>query len=250
MKIIKLISGLLFALILLSQWSCKKDKDPGFITLVFNHTVAGEALEFENIIYPARAGHIYSVIRLKYYVSNFNLHNANGSIVEVNKVHYRDAEMEETKSLSLGEIPYGDYNKISFIFGLDEETNVDGGLPNTQTNINMEWPIPGDQGYHYMKFEGKYDSLDMGVIKNFNLHTGATMGNQNYVEVSLPLSSFSVDGNSWKINLEMDLNEWLQNPNVYDFEEFGSLIMMNQTAQSVLKANGATVFSISSVLKE
>ena len=94
----------------------------------------------------------------------------------------------------MGEIPAGDYNRISFTFGLNETVNVDGGLPNTQENVNMEWPIPGDQGYHYMKFEGRYQVNGMGDQKNFNLHTGATGGNQNFIEVSVPFSAMTVDG--------------------------------------------------------
>ena len=252
MKIIKYFSGILFLMAVLSLWSCSGDDNPvaGEVSLVFGHKVAGEALEFEDMKYLSPAGHKYSVVRLKYFTSDFKLHAKDGTTVAIDKVHYRDAKDDATATLSLGEIPAGEYNKISFIYGLDAATNVDGGLPNTQTNINMEWPIPGDQGYHYMKFEGKYDSLGMGVIKNFNLHTGGTMGNQNFVEISLPLTPFTVDGNSWNINLEMDLNEWLQNPNVWDFEEFGPMIMMNQDAQEILKANGATVFSVASVEKK
>jgi hypothetical protein len=45
----------------------------------------------------------------------------------------------------------------------------------------------------------------------------------------------------------MDVNEWLQNPATYDFETYGPAIMMNQTAQEALRANGATVFTVSSI---
>ena len=46
----------------------------------------------------------------------------------------------------------------------------------------------------------------------------------------------------------MDLIEWLQNPTVFDFVG-QELIMMNQAAQEIIKANGTTVFSIPSVNK-
>ena len=142
------------------------------------------------------------------------------------------------------------YVQLNFTFGLDENVNVDGGLPNTLTNINMEWPIPGDQGYHYMKFEGKYDSFNSGVIKNFNLHTGATKGNQNYINISLPLNDLVLVDEDWDIHVMLDLNEWMQNPITYDFEVFGPMIMANQDAQDILKANGPSVFSIESIEKK
>ena len=251
MKISKMMLAALLAFLLIANYSCKDDeKQSGFVSIYLDHDVAGQALEFDNIKYASKAGHPYSVVRLKYYVSNVTLHNTDGTTFEIKDVHYRDAAETDTRSFSTDNVPSGTYDKISFVYGLDETINVDGGLPNTQTNINMEWPIPGDQGYHYMKLEGKYDSLGMGVIKNFNLHTGATMGNQNYIEISLPLSSFLVDGNTWGIYLNMDINEWLENPTVWDFDVFGPMIMMNQNAQEVLKANGSTVFSIGKVEKE
>ncbi len=201
--------------------------------------------------YHCAAGHKFQVHRLKYYLSNFNFQNADGTEFQSGHVQYIDLEDPSTLSMVLQDVPQGEYTGMSFIIGLDELTNVDGGLPNTLTNINMEWPLPGDQGYHYMKLEGRYDSLGMGPVKNFNLHTGATGGNQNYVQVQLPFAnSINVTGGTWNINLVMDLNEWLQNPHVYDFEAFGPMIMANQDAQQMLKENGADVFSVRAIEKE
>lgn len=229
---------------------CKKDATIGFVQINFDHNVGGQDLAFNDTWYTCAAGHKFAVTRLKYYVSNFTLHESGGNDFTTNIVHYRDLEYPETASLLLSDVPNGEYTSLSFIIGLDAATNVDGGLPNTTTNINMEWPIPGDQGYHYMKFEGRYDSLGTGVIKNYNLHFGASGGNQNFVEITLPLNSLKMNGDGWNINLNMDLNEWLQNPNTYDFEEFGSMIMANQDAQQTLKENGATVFSVTSVERQ
>jgi hypothetical protein len=170
-----------------------------------------------------------------------------GGLIDLTDVIYRDARDPASGILSVKDIPNGKYTNLEFIFGLDEVMNVNGGLENTLQNINMEWPIPGDQGYHYMKLEGKYDVYHTGTINSFNLHLGATGGNQNFFHVTLPISSLAIDSDNWKITLIMDVNEWLRNPNTYDFEVFGPAIMMNQTAQEQLKANGETVFSIQSV---
>jgi hypothetical protein len=230
---------------------CKEEETPGFVQLNFDHLVKGQELKLNETWYDCTAGHKYQVTRLKYYTSNFILTASDGTTFEVKKVHYRDIENPDTRSFSLGEVPENEYKSLSFIFGLDEATNVDGGLPNTTTNINMEWPLPGDQGYHYMKFEGRYDMLGTGTLKNFNLHTGATGNNQNYVQITIPFHhAMTLDNGTWNIDLVMDMNEWLQNPNVYDFETFGSMIMANQNAQIVLKQNGADVFTIESVEKE
>ncbi|HHH50513.1 MAG TPA: hypothetical protein ENK52_06010 [Saprospiraceae bacterium] len=250
MKLPKVLILAFFGMMLFSFTACNKDAKPGNVTIYLDHNVAGKALVFDEMNYTSKAGHPFQVSRLRYYISNVKLHQADGTTFEMEGVHYRNAKEEDTRTLILKDIPAGDYNKITFTYGLDENTNVDGGLENTQTNIGMEWPIPGDHGYHYMKFEGKYDSNGSGTIKNFNLHTGATKGNQNYINMSLDLPTVKIDDNNWDIHLDMDLNQWLENPNTWDFDEFGPMIMMNQTAQEVLKANGATVFKIGNVEKK
>ena len=236
----------IWAFLLLAFFSCEKESSLGIITIQFDHTVKGEPVEIEQIQYLSEAGHTFSVVNLRYYISEIVLHQNDGSTFSSEKVHLRDIHNPATAQYEIPDIPVGEYTAISFVFGLNEEKNVDGGLENTVENINMEWPIPGDQGYHYMKFEGRYDSLVTGTIKSFNVHTGATMGNPNHFEVTLTFPELAVYSNSRMINISMDLNEWFQNPNTLDFVG-NELMMMNQAAQQVLKENGATVFSITSV---
>ncbi len=231
---------------LIAFQSCKDDTaDEGSVTLNINYVVGQEDLNFDITQYETPQGYEYSIITMRHYLSRLKLINDSGTEVGMVDVHYADAREPGSTTVNLGKIPNGTYSTFEFIFGLDEEMNVDGGLDNTLENINMEWPIPGDQGYHYMKYEGKYTIPPEAEVKSFNLHTGATGGNQNYIPVSLPIGPLVVDGNTWTIDLTIDLAEWLENPQTYDMEEFGAAIMMNQAAQEVLKANGATVFSTS-----
>jgi hypothetical protein len=231
--------------------SCNDDDEtgPGDVQIQLSFEVDGDELVFDDMRYLSQAGHSFSVIRLKFYLSNIVLHEADGNFHPVNNIFYIDATEASSATIPLGEIPEGRYTSMSFDYGLDETVNVNGGLPNTFENINMEWPIPGDQGYHYMKFEGKYNSFGTGEIKNFNLHTGATGGNQNYISYNLDLSDLTINQNNWTIGLDMDLNEWLENPHIYDFDFFGPMIMANQDAQVVLRENGLSVISIGSVTK-
>ncbi|NNF35516.1 MAG: hypothetical protein HKN68_15510 [Saprospiraceae bacterium] len=235
-----------FLILLISIFSCSDDDGFGTFTLQLNHTVEGEPVEIEQLKYSSQAGHTYSVVNLKYYLSNIVLHDNEGGSFAYDQVHLRDIHDPSTEEIVMADVPDGTFTSLSFTFGLDETINIDGGLDNTIENINMEWPIPGDQGYHYMKFEGRYDSLNMGVIRSYNVHTGATKGNQNYINVTVPFSEIALESNSWMIDLNMDLHEWLHNPNVFDFVN-NERIMMNQSSQELLKANGATVFSIKSV---
>ncbi|MDH3651443.1 MAG: hypothetical protein OEQ53_17300 [Saprospiraceae bacterium] len=236
-----------FALILL-LCNCKRNtSNTTFLNI--GHVVRGHKLEFEVKKYQTAVGHGYRIFRLKYYVSNFVLERGDGSIYLVDKVQYCDARDPETCRFNLGSIPPGTYNKLSFIFGLDETKNVEGGLENNVVNGNMEWPVPGEKGYHYMKLEGKYDSLNMNVERNFSLHTGAISNNQNFVRIELELPQLSLGTNDHNINVAMDIDEWLHHPNDYDFGEFGQGIMSSQTAQEKLRQNGSDVFRLVSTKK-
>ncbi len=214
--------------------------------LYIEHVVKGDKLEFEAQKYHTAVGHKYSIFTLKYYISNFVLEGTDGSTYLTDIVQYCDAKEPKTCRVNLGSIPSGTYNKISFIFGLDKSKNIEGGLKNTITNANMEWPIPGEKGYHYMKLEGKYETLNMHVERSFNLHTGATRNNQNFIRIELDLPGSELGAKDCVINLVMDIDEWLHYPNDYDFEEFGQGIMSNQTAQEKLKQNGIDVFRLAS----
>jgi hypothetical protein len=52
------------------------------------------------------------------------------------------------------------------------------------------------------------------------------------------------------LEFKMNVDQWFKDPYVYDFNYFGSSIMQNQNAQSVIKANGRDVFEINPLLEE
>ena len=242
-KIILFMFLLSFTLI-----SCKKDDDvktTSRLNFEFLHQVGGQDLEPDKMIYINQAGNTYSVINLKYFISNIRLHNkTTNETVILDEAHYIDISDNTTFSLSPeGEIPNGDYDMISFVFGLDEADNTTGRFPNPPQNA-MEWPEPLGGGYHYMKLEGKY--LKDGVPTNYNTHTGATGGIPYFVEINLP-ASFSLDGKENTAELIMDINKWYQDPNIYDFITYGEMIMGNSNAQTVIQANGVNVFSLGTI---
>jgi hypothetical protein len=104
----------------------------------------------------------------------------------------------------------------------------------------MEWPLPMGGGYHYMKLEGKIELP--GTTNNFQAHTGPTMGNQNFVEIELPQSSFVLSGEERTLAIRMNINNWWKTPNVLDLNTVTS-IMGNQEMQLKLKSNVNDVFS-------
>jgi len=245
---VKLTAFLLLLVILVLTQSCKKTsdvKDPINVGFVFEHTVDTAPLVFDSIAFTNAAGNNYSVVTLKYFISDIVFHRIDGVDVKIDDEHYIDAKNSTTLSYKpYTEVPYGTYTAISFVFGLDTVKNISGRFPNLPES-NMAWPASMGGGYHYMKMEGKYDSS--GVIKNYNVHTGATMGMPHHINITLSDQSFVSEGNDLTISLNMDINKWFDTPTIYDFNIFGAAIMGNMTAQMALKQNGANVFSVNSI---
>jgi hypothetical protein len=233
-------------------YSCTKDNDDKNpqpqnvqINIQMVHMVGDQDVVFDTIKYTNSFGNNYSVVRLQYFIADFIFQKSDGNEYKLDAEQYIDAVQDGMSSAYLfsTELPSGDYNSISFIFGIDSTKNNPGRYPNPPESL-MEWPAPLGGGYHYMKLEGKFNQND--TIKNYQYHSGPTMGNPNYVEVSLPASSFSASGSMMTITIQMDINKWFDSPHILDLNEISG-IMGNQPIQLKIKANGANVFSLESI---
>ena len=86
------------------------------VSLDFSHVVDTQPLQFDQIIYKNALNQDFSIKTLKYFVSSFTLYKKNGDIVEFDDIHYIDARIPESLSLTLTKkIPTGEYTGISFI---------------------------------------------------------------------------------------------------------------------------------------
>ena len=118
----------------------------------------------------------------------------------------------------------------------------------------MFWPIYLGGGYHHMKLNGKW--LDENQqISPFDFHLGIgqiyysypdsiTGFVQNYFNVELPNSSFSLVKNQTKeIQIIMNIENWFKSPNTYNHDDWGGDIMQNKEAMFLACENGHDVFT-------
>lgn len=257
----------LFIMLLLTAifYSCDKD-DPigdepekkGKISLQFVHDVDGAPMIIDTMVYTNAAGNEYLINEIQYFVSDITLHNSNGSkyvISSSNGIHYVDTDIPSTQTWQVpDDIPVGSYSSISFTFGINEVKNQSGMFTNPP-EVNMFWPEFLGGGYHYLKLNGKW--LDVNaMISAFNLHLGigqiydsvvtdSIVGYvQNYFTVNLPASSFNIAENTTTSGkIIMNVESWLDTPNVYDFDQWGGHIMQNQAAMHTIVENGTDVFT-------
>ena len=237
--------GLLLTTVVLM--ACNKKPEAGNFTLNLSHEVDGERLALDNMRYSSPAGHTYEITKLWYYLSDIRLIETDGTIQNAAEGFLVKAEDTNTQSISLNDVAAGNYNKIQFQFGISKANNVEDYLVATVDNQSMFWPeqmeAEGEKGdYHYMKLEGNYDSLKTGKLNPYIVHSGPTNGADNSFIIEFPLEEFEINNNSAELNIKVNLKEWLQNPTVYDFKDW-KMVMMNQNAQNIYKANAQSVFS-------
>lgn len=250
----------IFQIVLLSVLvlftGCKKKDSFGSLNIHFTTEVDGTPLIYDVLDYVNDAGNHYEVNEVRYFISRVVLVKSDGKRVSKTEgvdIHYYDSDIASTFDwLFSDNMSVGEYESISFVFGLDEQQNITNYFVNPP-EANMAWPVPIGGGYHYMQINGKWMN-ESDVLTPFNLHTGIgqlyegeeiTGFVQNYFTVTLPLSNCTItEGNTTTLTLVMNVNNWFRDPNVYDFNEWGGAIMQNQAAQEVLKANGNNVFSV------
>ena len=248
-----------FALMIcgLLVFSCKEQEKYGSVEFAFTHTIDGQPIQFNELIYTNEAGNQYQVNEVKYFISRVFLIDVEGKSVEVTQnqgIHYVDCSpgLENTLHWTINEVPQRNYNFISFVFGLDEADNKSNRFVNPPES-NFSWPDVLGGGYHYMQINGKFLNKD-GVIQNANIHTGIgqlrdenneiTEFVQNYFTVTLPVNFSVYENKRLPLTLNMEIQRWFHTPNLYNFDEFGTGIMQNQRAQALLKGNGWNVFEI------
>ncbi len=251
-------------LVMLGLSSCKKDK----ATLVqarmlihFSHKLDDEPLVKNQMIYTNAAGNLYEVTEVMYFISDLKLHRSDGTVVEPatwDDIYYIDTNIPSTFTWNLpDDIPAGTYDSITFIFGISEEKNQSFLFVNPP-EANMTWPDLLGGGYHYLMLNGWWLNPDEERRSyNFHLGIGQIYENnsgqvhdiigfvQNYFTVRPDGQGFEVeDGMLIEAELTMHIENWFQNPHIYDHNHWGGAIMQNQAAMQMGCENGMDVFTV------
>lgn len=245
MKKTQLILMLLMATALVS---CKKPVGYGDLSVNVGYSINGKPLITDSLCYHNEAGNTFMITEIQWFISKMELQNEQGEWIALDKIFYIDTNIPENQTLQITSIPIGYYKTLRFTFGLDEEDNQTG-LFTDPPESEMFWPDVLGGGYHYMKLNGRFVNTE-GELAPLNVHLGIgqnadhTEYYQNYFTVELPLDFTITENAETQLNLCMVVDNWFRNPNLYDFNVYGSAIMQNQAAQQALKENGKDVFRI------
>lgn len=251
----------LLAVVALATTSCNKSVGYGDAVIRVSYTANDRPLVTGDLCYDNAAGNHFLITEIQWFISKVTLLDEEGNTYTLchrdagttllsaqDHIFYIDTNFPDSQTIDVAPLPTGHYTSMSFTFGLDKEDNRTGLFVDPPEN-NMFWPEPLGGGYHYMKLNGKY--LDgNGDLAPLNIHLGMgqnetlTAFYDNSFSVTLPIDVTITEAESSVIVLDMNIDNWFQAPNTYDFNTDGSAIMQNQEAQQKLKENGTNVFSI------
>ncbi len=204
----------------------------------FTQTVNQNPLIIDSMIYTNQSNDSYSVQRLRYLISDITLHSDNGTNVQLDEVHFIDISVASTLTLIIAEIVDDNYNSISFTMGLNSSKNETNRFLNENFFPSFAWPGSLGGGYHYMQLEGQFNS----ETTFYNTHTGGTDSIDFSFNKTLPIE-INESNNVRDIYINMEITNWYQNPEVFNFTSDG--IMENSNSQQILQANGIEdVFSV------
>ena len=245
-----------FLTLLIAFWACDSDDDnnaPQFlISVSHSHNWDGENVSSDDIgikEFTNESGEVLKITRLRYLISKIILTNSTGDEISIAGTNdYNLVDLSDNSTFSYATnivVPPGTYTKISFVYGFNEEDNMDGAYEDLNS-ASWNWPGMLGGGYHFMQFDGTFASTIIGVEDAFNYHNGTAkvsdgVFEQNFITVTA--ENLSINSNT-VIDVKMNLAEWFKNPNTWDLNELKTGLMGNYTAQKRMNENGQSVFSV------
>jgi len=179
--------------------SCSNNDDSSKVTegttgdaeLYFDNGVAGDALILGNT-FTNSTGEALTINRLSYIISNLVFIKEDGTefIYPKEESYFVISQEAELFTVHLENIPAGDYKKIRFGLGVDQQRYLQGETAQQSfwdlaaaNNLTWTWST----GYKFINFEGTFTSAASAESKVFQVHQGSNTATDNYREITLNL---------------------------------------------------------------
>lgn len=202
--------------------------------------------DFGTTEYTNLNGEVLKITKLRYLISKVILHSDEAEDLEIEGYNLIDISDNNTLSVVRdAEIADVTYNSISFVYGFNEEDNVDAAYPDLNT-ASWNWPSMLGGGYHFMQLEGNFINSNSDQ-QTYAYHNGTArvsegVFEQNFITVTVDNLTITRDT---ELSINMNIAEWFKNPNTWDLNIYNSALMGNYEAQILMNENGQSVFSVS-----
>ncbi|MCU0352234.1 MAG: hypothetical protein MUD08_00625 [Cytophagales bacterium] len=229
--------------------SCNNNDEPaatGSVRFQFSHVVGNEPLRLNSTEYTNAAGEPFRAKMFKYYVSNIRFRRADGTeYAEPESYHLIDEAAAASKTVTVANVPTGDYIAVRFILGVDSVRNFSGAQTGALDPMNgMLWDW--NTGYIFTKFEGTSEASperDKAIV----YHIGGFKNPNNIRTVSPPLNGkLAVAGNRvTSLNYRVDVAQMFAAPTRIEFAKTPTLMSGPRTTQ--VADNCANMFLVTSI---
>ena len=260
----KKIFYIVLTLFVITSNSCSNDDNSadvvgeGSLELYFDHSYKGDKLILGSVNQPNSNAETLTVSRFSYIVSNVVLHKTDGTIFTYPKEQSYFIINSETNNISidLNEVPAGDYNKITFGIGVDQEKYLRG-----ESEQQVFWDLAQSQsmtwawitGYKFINFEGTFTSSEVEGEKIFRVHMGShgtALDNYREQTVEFPTVAKVRNGNKPSVHFEVDTNLLLDGDNKLKLSEAlntagaTAIIMVNAEKAPKVANNAQKMFVV------
>jgi hypothetical protein len=255
----------LFFLILAIVVSCKKNtvippedlppipevpESGPAVRIRITNVANGTPLTLGTTSYTTTSNDTFSVSILKYYVTNISLSSSvSGQSVTVPSSYFLINEADSTsRFFTLKNIPEGEYDRISFIIGVDPARNTSGAQSGALDPVNgMFWDW--NTGYIMAKMEGSSPQSG-SAMKSLSFHIGGFASkNAGVRDVSLSLpTELHIHANSKPVmSISADLAKWFSGTHAISFASTYMVASVSTTSGKIAD-NYSNMFTVTSVV--
>lgn len=252
-----IVKKALFACAIIGTLSaCSKDDETqapalqgnGEVEIYFDNTMNGNDLVLGQT-YTNSNGEGISVSRLNYIVSNVVLFKADGTkfVYPKEESYFLISEENGMYTIHLKEVPAGEYTKIKFGIGVDQQRYVQGETAQQSfwdlaTKYHMTWTW--NTGYKFLNYQGTFTSQqNSDTPLDFKVHLGSSSQTDNYSEVTLDIPTVIkvTEGEVPNVHIMADANVILDGQNKISLQQnmndagTGTAIMGGELLISVRK---------------
>lgn len=237
----KFRSLLLLPFIALSLSSCSEDSNaPADVTIELEHNFGTQGFTL-NTAYNNGSSESVTLSTFKYYISNIQLLTASGNWSEPESYRLIDLSTSTSTTLTIPDVPAGEYTGIRFLLGVDSTRNVSGaqtGALDPANNMFWSW----NSGYIFFKAEGTSPQASGGM---FHYHIGGFSGANNALQwVTLNFNGDNLlvkEGNENMSHVSVDVKALFDGPNTLSVAASNNVTMPGSMAVNIAE-NYATMF--------
>jgi hypothetical protein len=244
--------------------SCSKDdatdsiSGEGSLKLEFDNVYKTADLAM-NTAYTNSNGEVVKVSKLKYIVSNIKLTKDDGTVFTYPKSQSYFIVDELTPSsliLNLSNIPAGNYTKVTFGIGVDQDqfnlgATGQGNFLTEAQNAGMMWSWSA--GYKFVAFEGTFTAPTVSSPTSFMVHTGQTGTDYNYATVSLnfPSNALVRTNITPQVHIMADASQLIDGTNTISLTAANGMgmgaMIMGGSSLALITSNLANMFEVEHV---